>query len=243
MTSNATFLARTQAGYREGGDEKIQAMPDNCQAKRTKNDKTPSLQIEQMLWKSGVKLIAGVDEAGRGAWAGPMMASAVILPDDVQIASTLAGVRDSKKMTPRQREHWAIKIKSAAVAWWVGEVTSTEIDEIGILPGNRLAMTRAIDGLTLTPEYHLFDFIHWKDCPYKGEKLVRGETQSLSIAAASVLAKTTRDELMVIFDTRYPGYGFARHKGYGTAIHRDAIQRLGLCEIHRMSFSIPGKSS
>jgi ribonuclease HII len=200
--------------------------------------KTPKLDIEQSLWQSGRKYIAGVDEAGRGAWAGPVMAGAVILPNDPQLRLTLAGVRDSKQMTPRQREHWALEIKSVALAWSVGMASAAEIDEIGILPANRLAMSRAIDGLCLLPEYHLFDFIHWKDCPYSGQKLVKGETQSLSIAAASVLAKTTRDALMCELDNQFPGYEFARHKGYGTAIHQKAIEKLGLCSVHRKSFRI-----
>ena len=198
----------------------------------------PGLHLERALWGQGLPTIAGIDEAGRGAWAGPVMAGAVVLPDDPCLANKLAGVRDSKKMTALQRERWAQVIKSVCLAWSVGMSSAAEIDRIGILPSNRLAMARSIDGLALAPVYHLFDFIHWKDCPYPGEKLVRGETQSLSIAAASVLAKTARDEFMRALDIEYPGYGFARHKGYGTAIHYQAIQRLGLCEIHRKSFSI-----
>jgi ribonuclease HII len=209
---------------------------------RVKPDKTPGLGIEKNLWQGGIKLIGGVDEAGRGAWAGPIVASAVILPDDDQLALTLSGVRDSKEMTPRQRDYWANRIKAVALAWWVGSASAEEIDQIGILPCNRLAMARAIAGLALTPDYYLFDFIHWKDCPYTGMRLVKGERQSLSIAAASVLAKTTRDKLMVLLDERYPGYGFARHKGYGTSFHREAIQRLGLCEVHRKSFNISQQS-
>jgi len=205
----------------------------------------PGLHHEQALWTQGVKWIAGIDEAGRGAWAGPVMAGAVVLPNDPCLVESLSGVRDSKQMTPRQRERWALVIKSVCLAWSVGLSSAAEIDRIGILPSNRAAMERAIDGLAVSPEYHLFDFIHWKDCPYPGEKLVKGEMQSLSIAAASVLAKTTRDELMRALDVEYPGYGFARHKGYGTAVHFHAIQSLGLCEIHRKSFSITkwGKDS
>jgi ribonuclease HII len=198
----------------------------------------PGLHLEQALWAKGLKLIVGVDEAGRGAWAGPVMAGAVILPNDPHIQLSLSGVRDSKQMTPRQREHWAVEIKAMALAWSIGAASAAEIDQIGILPANRLAMQRAIEGLALTPEYYLFDFIHWKDCPYPGDKLVRGETQSLSIAAASVLAKTTRDALMRKMDEQFPGYEFSRHKGYGTAIHRVAIQKLGLASIHRKSFKI-----
>jgi ribonuclease HII len=199
---------------------------------------TPGLQLEQALWQKGVKFIGGIDEAGRGAWAGPVMAGAVILPNDPQLRLTLTGVRDSKQMTPRQREHWALEIKSVALAWSVGAASAAEIDEIGILPANRLAMTRAINGLALTPEYCLFDFIHWKDCPYPGQRLVKGETQSLSVAAASVLAKTTRDAFMRELDEQFPGYEFGRHKGYGTAIHQTAIAKLGLSPVHRISFKI-----
>ena len=198
----------------------------------------PGLQIEQALWEQGYHFIGGIDEAGRGAWAGPVTAGAVILPNDLNLRDTLAGVRDSKLMSARQRERWVVEIKSHALAWSVGEVGADEIDTIGILPANRLAMQRAIEGLSLTPEYHLFDFIHWKDCPFPGEKLVKGERKSLSIAAASVLAKTTRDSFMRALDETYPGYEFSRHKGYGTAIHRAAIQRLGLADIHRKSFNI-----
>ncbi len=198
----------------------------------------PGLHYEQALWNQGIKFIAGIDEAGRGAWAGPVTAGAVILPNNTGLANELAGVRDSKKMTHLQRARWVLVIKSVALAWSVGMSSSSEIDEKGILACNRLAMARAIDGLSPSPQSHLFDFIHWKNCPYPGEKLVRGETQSLSIAAASVLAKTTRDELMHTLEDEYPGYGFARHKGYGTALHYQAIKQLGLCKIHRKSFSI-----
>jgi ribonuclease HII len=199
---------------------------------------TPSLELEEALWQSGMKFIGGIDEAGRGAWAGPVFAGAVILPQDSQIRLTLAGVRDSKQMTPRQRARWALEIKSAALAWAVGAASAAEIDALGILPATRLAMTRAIQGLTPAPEYHLFDFIHWKDCPFRGEKLVKGDNRSLSIAAASVLAKTARDQLLVELEGQYPGYGLARHKGYGTALHRAAIVEHGLASIHRKSFKI-----
>ncbi len=200
--------------------------------------KTPGLHLEQSLWQQGIQFIAGIDEAGRGAWAGPVMAAVVVLPNDPRIGATLNGVRDSKQMTLRQRERWAVEIKSAALAWCVGLVSAAEIDAIGILPATRTAMTRAIQGLAFRPEHFLFDFIHWKDCPYPGEKLVKGESQSLSIAAASVLAKTTRDDMMRELDREYSVYGFARHKGYGTKIHQEAIRKFGLCLIHRKSYRI-----
>lgn len=200
--------------------------------------KTPGLHLEQALWQKGIQIIGGIDEAGRGAWAGPVSAAAVVLPNDPQIGLTLSGVRDSKQMTARQRDHWAAGIKSVALAWSVGMASAAEIDTIGILPATRAAMMRAIQGLSLFPEYFLFDFIHWKNCPYPGERLVKGESQSLSIAAASVLAKTARDTLMRELDVEYPYYGFARHKGYGTLFHRQTIRALGLCLIHRKSYKI-----
>jgi ribonuclease HII len=196
------------------------------------------LALEQALWQKGIKIVAGIDEAGRGAWAGPVSAAAVVLPNNSQIGLTLSGVRDSKQMTARQREYWADEIKSVALAWSVGMASADEIDTIGILPATRAAMTRAIESLTIPPEHFLFDFIHWKNCPYPGEKLVRGESQSLSIAAASVLAKTARDALMREIDEEYVAYGFARHKGYGTAVHQAAIHQFGLCPIHRQSYRI-----
>lgn len=198
----------------------------------------PGLQLEKALWKKGVRLVGGIDEAGRGAWAGPVMAGAVILPTGPCIQISLAGVRDSKKMTPKQRDYWVEAIKSCSLAWSVGQASAAEIDALGILPATRLAMQRAIQGLALAPEYCLFDFIHWKDCPFPGEKFIRGEALSLSIAAASVLAKTTRDAFLRELDEQVPGYGFGRHKGYGTALHRAAIHSLGLSDIHRKSFKI-----
>ncbi|MGC1374809.1 MAG: ribonuclease HII [Anaerolineales bacterium] len=200
----------------------------------------PGLHLEQSFWQQGFQFIGGIDEAGRGAWAGPVSAAVVVLSNDPQIGLTLCGVRDSKQMTPRQRERWALTIQSVALAWSVGMASAAEIDDIGILPATRTAMTRAIDGLPQPPERFLFDYIPWKDCPYLGQRLVRGESQSLSIAAASVLAKTARDALMRDLDAEYPYYGFARHKGYGTAMHREAIQAHGLCCIHRKSYKIEG---
>jgi len=203
---------------------------------------TPGLHLEQALWAQGYKFIGGMDEAGRGAWAGPVMAGLVILPADPEIGLTLAGVRDSKKMTALQRSRWALEIKSVALAWSVGTASSVEIDEIGILPATRLAFSRAIQNAAVLPEYLLMDYIHWPGLKNPHQMMPRGESQSLSIAAASVLAKTTRDQEMVRLDGQVPGYSLARHKGYGTAIHAEALRQLGLSDIHRKSYSIPKKS-
>ncbi len=198
----------------------------------------PGLHLEQQLWASGIKFIGGIDEAGRGAWAGPVVAAVVLLPNDPQIRLTLSGVRDSKQMTPRQRERWALEIQSVSQAWSVGMASAAEIDALGILPATRTAVLRAIQSLALMPEYLLMDYIHWPGLQNPHRMMPKGESESLSVAAASVLAKTTRDRWMVSLEAQYPGYGFARHKGYGTAFHQQAIRSQGLCEIHRKSYSI-----
>lgn len=199
---------------------------------------TPGIHLEQAQWECGLQFVGGMDEAGRGAWAGPVMAALVILPPHEPLELTLSGVRDSKQMTPRQRTRRVETIKQTALAWSVGEASAQEIDELGILPATRLAFTRAIQASSLTPQYLLLDYIHWPSLSLAHQKFPKGENHSLSIAAASVLAKTTRDARMVELDAAYPGYGLARHKGYGTAIHQQAIRNLGLADIHRRSFKI-----
>jgi ribonuclease HII len=201
---------------------------------------TPPLRHEKELWALGFKYVGGVDEAGRGAWAGPVAAAVVVLPADVSIRRRLAGVRDSKLMTPLQRERAAPVIKQEALAWGIGFSSSEEIDSAGILPSTRQAIIRALEMLPLVPEYLLLDYIHWPGLANPHLILPKGERHSLSIAAASVLAKTARDALMRDLDIQYPGYGFARHKGYGTAQHRLALNRHGPCAIHRRSFAIYG---
>lgn len=196
----------------------------------------PHIEYEKQLWEEGFQVIAGLDEAGRGAWAGPVYAAAVVLPNDERICNLLSGVRDSKRMTANQRKRWEGCIKSASVAWAVGSASHTEIDEIGIVPATCLAMQRAIDQISNPPRYLLVDYLHIEDCSSPQLSIPKGDCQSLSIAAASVLAKVGRDTFMVKMDGQFPGYGFARHKGYGTALHRQAIAKLGPCEIHRMSF-------
>ena len=200
--------------------------------------KTPPLRYEKELWALGYKYIGGIDEAGRGAWAGPVAAAVVILPTNAGILRSFAGVRDSKCMTPLQRERAAPIIKAESLAWGIGFSSSLEIDEMGILPATRQAIIRALEMLPLSPEYLLLDYIHWPGLANPHLALPKGESQSLSIAAASVLAKTARDSVMHELEIQHPGYGFARHKGYGTTQHRAALGRLGLSPLHRRSFSI-----
>lgn len=194
------------------------------------------LSLEQELWQRGVKLVGGVDEAGRGALAGPVMAGVVILPNLPRLEDTLSGVRDSKQMTPRQRGVWALRIKEIALAWAVGAASAQEIDALGILPATRLAVTRAIQSLTLMPDFLLMDYLPWPGLLNPHRMMPKGEQHSLSIACASVLAKTSRDSEMERLEEQYPGYGLSKHKGYGTALHRAAILRKGHSPIHRRTF-------
>jgi ribonuclease HII len=196
----------------------------------------PDLSFETALWAKGVQFIAGIDEAGRGALAGPVAAAAVILPADMQIARDLAGVRDSKEMTPTEREFWASRIYVHALGYGVGYASHEEIDCLGIAAATRLAMRRAVDLLSTRPQYLLVDFVPLPEIPIPQTSLVKGDARSLSIASASVLAKTGRDQWMRRADIDYPAYGFAQHKGYGTLNHRRVLARLGPCPLHRSSF-------
>lgn len=210
---------------------------------------TPDLTFEQNLWQSGLRFIAGLDEAGRGALAGPVAVGAVILPeDDPHLASTLrhslrsqggalSGLRDSKLMTPLERSRLTPLIQACARSWGVGFASAEEIDELGIVASTRLAASRALEALTLFPDYLLTDFrLELPELDVPQTSLVKGDQKSLSIAAASVLAKTSRDALMRELDGQYPGYELGRHKGYGTQVHRRALMRIGYSPIHRKSF-------
>jgi ribonuclease HII len=203
----------------------------------------PNLSFEISLWNAGVKYIAGIDEAGRGPLAGPVTAAALILPPGQDSAAILAGVRDSKQMTRLQREASAVRIRQAALAWGIGFASVLEIDTLGILPATRRAAERAVAALAITPNHLLLDYLFLTELGVPQTSLVKGDCRSLSIAAASVLAKTARDAWMRACEVQYPGYGFGVHKGYGTAAHRAAIDRLGLCALHRRSFRLGANKS
>ena len=198
----------------------------------------PNLDFEHEYWLRGCQFIAGIDEAGRGALAGPVFAAAVILPSArVDLIPSLAGVDDSKKLTAIQREQWAARIPYIAVSWSVASSSAEEIDRMGILPATRLAAQRAIQTLSVTPDHLLLDYIRLPALPLPQTPLVKGDARSLSIAAASILAKTARDAHLRTLDNTYPGYGFAAHKGYGTSKHLIALEKLGPTPIHRRSFA------
>lgn len=198
----------------------------------------PDFQFECALWEKGLRLIAGVDEAGRGALAGPVAAAAVIFPPDPSLVSSLAGVDDSKRLTPRMRALMCERVKQIALGWGVGMASNLEVDDLGILPATRLAVRRALEQLPMTPEHLLVDFLNLPDCALPQTPLVKGDQRSLSIAAASILAKTIRDAFLCRLDQHYSGYGFARHKGYGTRAHLAALDKLGPSPVHRRSFRI-----
>jgi ribonuclease HII len=198
---------------------------------------TPDLSFEIALWQQGLQVVAGIDEAGRGALAGPVSAAAIILPADPNLRLLLSGVQDSKKMTPLARSRWAFRLKDIALSWGIGFASSAEIDTIGIVPATRLAALRAVEQLIPQPEHLLVDYLRLTNINIPQTSLVRGDARCYSIAAASILAKTSRDLLCIELESQYPGYGFARHKGYGTAFHLAALTRLGPAPIHRRSFA------
>ena len=201
------------------------------------NQCLPSLQFESPLWKSGLLHVAGLDEAGRGAWAGPVAAAVVILPpDNPNICQKLSAVRDSKLMSAKERSCWFDVIKKEALYWGIDFADSQEIDRLNILRATRLAMIRALERLPVSPQHLLIDALILRELDLPQTALVKGDQLSLSIAAASVLAKHARDSWMKEVDAVHPGYGFSRHKGYGTTAHRGALKTLGPCSIHRFSY-------
>lgn len=199
----------------------------------------PDLLFEQELWPH-YAYIAGLDEAGRGALAGPVAVGAVVLPANAcLLVEVLGDCRDSKQMTATQRDQCAPRIKQVALAWSVAFASADEIDTLGIVQATRLAAQRALDELKVAPAYLLTDFrLELPESEFPQTSIVKGDARCLSIAAASVLAKTTRDASMLVLDERLPGYGLGQNKGYGTLAHRRALKRLGYSFVHRKSFKI-----
>lgn len=198
---------------------------------------TPDLSEELALLAAGHACVAGVDEAGRGAWAGPVCAAAVILPvQRPDLRERLRDVRDSKQLTSRQREALLPIVTEVAQAVGVGWATPAEVDGVGVVPATQRAMIRAIAGLQQTADVVLIDHLQLPDLELPQRALPKADARCLSVAAASILAKVERDRLMIALEEDFPGYGFARHKGYGTAQHRQALSRLGASPIHRMSW-------
>ncbi len=191
------------------------------------------LRYETALWEGGALHVAGVDEAGMSPLAGPVSAAAVVFAP----GSRIPGIDDSKKLDAAHRDQLAAQIKETAVAWCVGIAAVEEIDAINIYWAGLLAMRRAIEGLCCRPEHLLIDARRLRDLQIPQQSIVKGDTKSMTIAAASILAKTARDALMHEMDSRYPGYGFSKHKGYPVREHLAALRQLGASPIHRRSFA------
>lgn len=213
-------------------------MAANRKSSRKSTSKGPGLTQERALLGQGYRFIAGVDEAGRGAWAGPVYAAAVILPlDRPDLKRALNGVTDSKQLSPRRRETLSCVVYDIALGVGIGSASAAEIDALGIVPATRLAMKRAAGQLSPVPQALLLDYIKLPEIDLPQRSLPKADQHCLSVAAASIIAKVTRDRWMVELNEQHPGYGFARHKGYGTAAHRAALTRLGPSPIHRMSWA------
>lgn len=190
------------------------------------------LKYEKALYKNGVKLIAGVDEVGRGPLVGPVVAAAVILPVNYH----LEGLNDSKKLTEKKRERFYDILMQEAVAIGIGEASAKEIDEINIYQASKLAMMRALKNLKIKPEHVLVDAMPLKEIDIPSTSIIHGDALSLSIAAASVIAKVTRDRMMIELDKKYPEYGFAQHKGYPTKKHLEVLQKYGVLNNYRFTY-------
>ncbi|MFH1354464.1 MAG: ribonuclease HII [bacterium] len=199
--------------------------------------KNPTFDYEKQYWDEGVKLIAGVDEVGMGALAGPVAAAAVVFNRDVKIQTATVAIRDSKQLSEKQRVKAAKWIKENAAAWAVGEASIEEITELNILRASHLAMQRAVKGLPVQPDLLLIDGRPAKiNTVMPRINIIKGDSLSLSIAAASIMAKVYRDGLMIELDKKYPAYGFASHKGYGSLTHRMALKKYGAVPCHRPTY-------
>ena len=197
---------------------------------------TPTLQFEKEFWNSGYTHVCGLDEVGRGSFAGPVVVGAVIFPQDIVLPE---GIADSKLLKPRQREKLAERIKEQARAWSVAETSVTAINKVGIGKATQMAFRKAIKLFSKSPDFILIDAFYVSHLNRKRQKPVKdGDKICASISAASIIAKVYRDKLMKKLHRKYPEYGFAKHKGYGTKRHQEAIKKFGLTRIHRKSFDL-----
>ena len=197
----------------------------------------PTLQRERELWKIGYAHVAGVDEAGRGALAGPVVAAAVIVPEGATLDGIWGNVDDSKRLKPDVREELAIRIRDEALSWGIGAVPASIIDSIGIAPATRMAMQSAIEQLSPDPDFLLIDWVRLPQVNLPQQSPAKADSHFASVAAASILAKVHRDSLLVDSSRLYPTYRFESNKGYGTAVHLAALKEHGPCPIHRRTFA------
>jgi len=229
------LLAELEADRRSGAQALLKAIKARKAARRSEGQRLRHmLKFETELYQQGYALIAGVDEAGMAPLAGPVVAGAAILPKGYK----LEGLDDSKKILDEERRAaFAVEIKKNAVAWASGWASVEEVDSLNIYHAGLLAMRRAVEGLKVSPDFVLVDARKIPHIAPPQRGIIKGDALSLSIAAGAMIAKTTRDAHMATLDVKYPGWGFASHKGYPTPEHLDAIERLGVCEIHRRSFA------
>lgn len=198
----------------------------------------PDLSLETAVLSQGISPVAGADEVGRGPLAGPVVAAAVILPAGLTGREDwLSLLDDSKRLRQPQRELAAEAVREHALDWAIASIEPRDIDHIGIGVASFRAMMLAVESLRTRPAHLLLDYIHVRSCPYPYDTIVKGDSRSYSIAAASNLAKVERDRMMAEFDETYPGYGFAGHKGYATAFHLERLREIGPCDLHRRSFA------
>ena len=236
VESEAELPRGVLAALREDSRAGVRGLATKIDKRREEKKKeerriTKLTQFERALWDTGVELIGGVDEVGMAPLAGPVITAAVILPKGARIQ----GVNDSKQLTAEEREELAPRIISMAVAWAIGEATVEEIDRLNIYQAGLLALKRAVMALHPLPQHLLVD-ARRIDVPMPQQPIIQGDAKSLTIGAASIVAKVHRDRLMSQLDEKYPGYGLSQHKGYPTPVHLEALARLGPCEIHRRSF-------
>ncbi len=196
----------------------------------------PTLKVEKTLWGKGLEFIVGIDEVGRGSWAGPLVAAGVILPKDFRIPS---GLKDSKQLTKGKREEFNVLIKRTALCYSIVEVSHTIINKIGVGEANQIAFRQVINRLKQKPDFAIIDGFHIKYVAKSKQLPIKfGDAKCASIAAASIIAKVYRDHLMTSLSAIYPKYSFEQHKGYGTKNHQKAIQKYGFCEIHRTGYNL-----
>lgn len=228
----SAFIATYQGDERAGVQTLVKRAEKQVEKLAAERERLYEMQTFERKYRADYPMICGIDEAGRGPLAGPVVAGAVILPENADILY----INDSKKLSAKKREELYGEITERAVAWSVGQASPEEIDEINILQATYLAMRRAIAALSVQPDILLNDAVVIPDVATKQVGIVKGDAKSASIAAASILAKVTRDRMMAEYDAEYPAYGFAAHKGYGTAEHYAAIRKNGMSPIHRRSF-------
>lgn len=227
------FFRKIQQDERKGVQKIVKRWKRMREQQKLQHEKFIKMtEYEHKYRQEGYQYIAGIDEVGRGPLAGPVVAAAVMLPPDFY----LPGIDDSKKLNEKKREQFCMKIKESAIAIGIGIIDNDEIDRINIFAATKKAMLEAISQLEPKPEFLLIDAVKL-DTSYPQEPIIKGDGRSISIAAASIVAKVTRDQILKDYDLQYPHYGFANHAGYGTKEHLEAIQIYGITPIHRKSFA------